>query len=901
MTASAAASMVIPDYYDVSEWGFEKVNLWDTDHSNRLSLYWGEDDTAERLFTFNVNEGNRTLDMSGDLTVEADSIINQDLTTDSTVAQFATLTLTTLQDLLDGDLAININTLNVTAKMNAVFNIDNQNTEGKYFLVQKSGVPLFKVTTAEGATPARTDLWQLLDMNTYAIQNATGLISQWTNDSGYVTGGPYLALSGGTMAGNIAMGNNDISGVDRITATEGVFGTLLSGSGTIDIDADIEFQAGHQIVTTVDNHLYIGNSTRGWIDLLSSGGNNYIENFSANKAASQNLYLTGRFGVNMTGLYLYADTSFFQGHASILNGKYVGITSGTRHVYNTASLQEYVGADVIGTWSAAGLAIGALALTVDTDTLVVNAAGYEDRVGIGTATPDEGLTLGSASAGLNERIYSTLGASIVTAGTAWTTTGAGFTASGTDVEFNGTGLATAYCTPSLAPTIGVTYLVTFTYTYTSGTGAYFGFGGAIYSANTYLGGPTRNLSFYCRAASNANLVFTQSAGSTGVWAVTNINIQPLTNGSLTVNKDLIVIGGRLGVGTATPAYLFDVYVNSPVGNIFRCQNTDTIYGGGFILSINNGRGLLAFTNAAGIIDYEIKNTTGGWRVTKPTNIYGGSSIGETYAATAPPTNGLIVQGNVGFGVTSPSAKLHVLATTEQLRLGYDVSNYASFTVGSTGLLTMDAVGAGAGFAFSDGVYLDNLYEKTVSARIGINNILLCKHAIYLTQTDGNEYIDSLNDGYVDIGATTAIRLNSTDVTLADGCGLNVYEDITYLGATGENLLVIPDDKADAFSIQEGANKYMTFCTTDAGEKVTLLKDTYFSSGYIFFKAGLFYDDNSGTMALLNFDKVTPYALDCGALDATSYAVGGVAGASGTFQDKDSNTVTVTNGLITALT
>jgi hypothetical protein len=37
--------------------------------------------------------------------------------------------------------------------------------------------------------------------------------------------------------------------------------------------------------------------------------------------------------------------------------------------------------------------------------------------------------------------------------------------------------------------------------------------------------------------------------------------------------------------------------------------------------------------------------------------------------------------------------------------------------------------------------------------------------ILLTQTDGNEYIDSLADGYVDIGATTAIRLNG-DVTIA---------------------------------------------------------------------------------------------------------------------------------------
>ena len=57
--------------------------------------------------------------------------------------------------------------------------------------------------------------------------------------------------------------------------------------------------------------------------------------------------------------------------------------------------------------------------------------------------------------------------------------------------------------------------------------------------------------------------------------------------------------------------------------------------------------------------------------------------------------------NFGIGTSSPSAQLHVVKTTEQLRVGYDASNYFSVTVGSTGTVTLDAVGAGAGFAFSD--------------------------------------------------------------------------------------------------------------------------------------------------------------------------------------------------------
>ncbi len=48
-------------------------------------------------------------------------------------------------------------------------------------------------------------------------------------------------------------------------------------------------------------------------------------------------------------------------------------------------------------------------------------------------------------------------------------------------------------------------------------------------------------------------------------------------------------------------------------------------------------------------------------------------------------------GNVGIG-TIPDARLHSLATTEQLRLGYDAAKYCSFTVGSGGILTVTPIG-----------------------------------------------------------------------------------------------------------------------------------------------------------------------------------------------------------------
>jgi hypothetical protein len=75
-----------------------------------------------------------------------------------------------------------------------------------------------------------------------------------------------------------------------------------------------------------------------------------------------------------------------------------------------------------------------------------------------------------------------------------------------------------------------------------------------------------------------------------------------------------------------------------------------------------------------------------------------------------PTNGGVgmyikSSGDGSIGVASPSARWHIVKTTEQLRVGYDTSNYYSTTVGSTGTVTFNAVGSGSKFVFSDNIEL----------------------------------------------------------------------------------------------------------------------------------------------------------------------------------------------------
>ena len=80
--------------------------------------------------------------------------------------------------------------------------------------------------------------------------------------------------------------------------------------------------------------------------------------------------------------------------------------------------------------------------------------------------------------------------------------------------------------------------------------------------------------------------------------------------------------------------------------------------------------------------------------------------------------------------------------------------------------------------------LDLLLGATAKIRVQSTGILLYDKLVF-TQTDLNEYIDSLNDGYMDYGATTGHRFNN-DVTIT---GISKLGDggsnVTKIGATGD--------------------------------------------------------------------------------------------------------------------
>jgi hypothetical protein len=138
------------------------------------------------------------------------------------------------------------------------------------------------------------------------------------------------------------------------------------------------------------------------------------------------------------------------------------------------------------------------------------------------------------------------------------------------------------------------------------------------------------------------------------------------------------------------------------------------------------------------------------------------------------SKGTLHSGAVGIlaGISVEARNSSAAGTITEM-VGAKISLYMG---GSTNITS--AYGFLMGTDFSAGTEtVTNLYGLYIpSLTKATNNYAIYTSAgavrfgdkVMFTQTDGNEYIDSLADGYLDLGATTSIRLNSPLIDLGTG-------------------------------------------------------------------------------------------------------------------------------------
>lgn len=146
------------------------------------------------------------------------------------------------------------------------------------------------------------------------------------------------------------------------------------------------------------------------------------------------------------------------------------------------------------------------------------------------------------------------------------------------------------------------------------------------------------------------------------------------NERLVIDRDT----GNVGVNIALPLTKFHVDTGGTEAGAFRLSGTGGVR-----------------------IDLYSTNTNAGarnWAARIDNVVFGDFAIYQSSAKDGNPFSAGVPHlyfdnaGKAGFGTITPGAKLHVLSTTEQFRLSYDPTNYASLTVGSGGNLTIAPTG-----------------------------------------------------------------------------------------------------------------------------------------------------------------------------------------------------------------
>jgi hypothetical protein len=220
-------------------------------------------------------------------------------------------------------------------------------------------------------------------------------------------------------------------------------------------------------------------------------------------------------------------------------------------------------------------------------------------------------------------------------------------------------------------------------------------------------------------------------------------VQAMIAGTGTSPLCLNAAGGNVGIGTASPGSPLTV-VGTSGSVVFTIGSTNTTLdfqpgsrfgtaSPGFTTIDPNG----SSPQGVGIWDLFVVN--------------GGCAIGSAYVQTTPPSNGLIVAGNVGIGTTSPPGKLTVGTNGDAESMAVGAWNDRYFCVGQSVSATSSAVAIGFNNTTATG-WIYSLAPSTAWRTLNFGaanyNFLCASTNPTLTITNGAVGINKTNPGVI---------------------------------------------------------------------------------------------------------------------------------------------------------